>query len=289
MRAGDVMPGSAQHVAVPPVIGDFEALLARARRLAGAGSRRLLGLAGAPGAGKSTLAGAIVEALGDAARLVPMDGFHLANAELVRLGRRERKGAMDTFDAAGYVVLLRRLRDPAEHLIYAPEFRREIEEPIAGAIAVPRDVPLVVTEGNYLLVTDGPWAQVRVLLDEAWYIDLNQETRLARLTKRHHDYGMSREAARAMSLGSDQRNAELAAATQKHADVVVRLDAQRSPRQPGHHQRSSAMTDKDGARVTERDITPMTASTRPARESSPGERTWPMTRCCHGGIGADRP
>jgi pantothenate kinase len=235
-RARNVMPGSAQHAAVP-VVGDFEALLARARRLASAGSRRLLGMAGGPGAGKSTLAGAIVEALGDAARLVPMDGFHLANAELVRLGRRERKGAIDTFDAAGYVALLRRLRDPAEQLVYAPEFRREIEEPIAGAVAVPRDVPLVVTEGNYLLATDGHWGEVRALLDEAWYIDLSEETRLARLTQRHLDYGMSWEAARAMSLGSDQRNAELVAATRQHADVLVRLDALRSPQRLDHNQR----------------------------------------------------
>jgi pantothenate kinase len=236
-RVRDVMPGSAQHVAVPPVIGDFEALLARARRLAGVGSRRLLGMAGSPGAGKSTLAGAIVEALGDTARLVPMDGFHLANAELVRLGRRERKGAIDTFDAAGYVALLRRLRDPAEQLVYAPEFRREIEEPIAGAVAVPRDVPLVVTEGNYLLATDGHWGEVRALLDEAWYIDLSEETRLARLTQRHLDYGMSWEAARAMSVGSDQRNAELVAATRQHADVLVRLDALRFPQHLDHNQR----------------------------------------------------
>ena len=283
------MPGSAQRVAVPPVIGDFEALLARARRLAGAGSRCLLGLAGAPGAGKSTLAGTIAEALGDAARLVPMDGFHLADAELVRLGRRERKGAIDTFDAAGYVALLRRLRDPAEHLVYAPEFRREIEEPIAGAIAVPRDVPLVVTEGNYLLVTDGHWAEVRALLDEAWYLDLNEETRLARLTQRHLDYGMSQEAARAMSLGSDQRNAELVAATQQHADVLVRLDASRFPQQPGHNKRSSVITDNDGVQVPVQDITRMTARPRRTRESSPGGRTWPMTRCCRGAMEADRP
>ena len=89
--------------------------------------------------------------LGEQARLVPMDGFHLAQAELVRLGRRDRMGAPDTFDAAGYAALLTRLRGD-EPVVYAPEFRREIEEPIAGAIAVPEPRPLVVTEGNYLLL-----------------------------------------------------------------------------------------------------------------------------------------
>src|SRR5215207_5565174 len=95
---------------------------------------------------------------GDRARLIRMDGFHLAQVELARLGREHRKGAIDTFDAAGYVALLRRVREASDEVIYAPEFRREIEEPIAGAVAVPRDVPLIVTEGNYLLVDDGAMA-----------------------------------------------------------------------------------------------------------------------------------
>ena len=132
------------------VIDDIDALLARARRLAAGGARSILGIAGPPGGGKSTLARLVVDALGDAAVLVPMDGFHLAQPELVRLGRRDRMGAPDTFDAAGYVALLARLRALEDDVVYAPEFRREIEEPIAGAIAVPRSVPLVVTEGNYL-------------------------------------------------------------------------------------------------------------------------------------------
>ena len=107
-----------------------------------------------------------------------MDGFHLAQAELERLGRAARKGAPDTFDAAGYVALLRRLRDASEDVVYAPEFRREIEEPINAAIAVPRDVPLVITEGNYLLVDEGPWRHVRDLLDETWYVVQDESTRV---------------------------------------------------------------------------------------------------------------
>ena len=133
----------------------------RASALAARGQRTILGIAGPPGGGKSTLAHAIADELGGRSRLVGMDGFHLAQAELVRLGRADRKGALDTFDGAGYVALLRRLRENTDDVVYAPEFRREIEEPVNAAVAVPRDVPLVITEGNYLLVDSGPWAQVR--------------------------------------------------------------------------------------------------------------------------------
>jgi pantothenate kinase len=192
----------------------------RARRLAAAGGRRILGIAGAPGAGKSTVAELVVAAVGDSARLVPMDGFHLTQAELVRLGRRDRMGAPDTFDAAGYVALLRRLRS-GEPLVYAPEFRREIEEPFAGAIAVPTDVPLVVTEGNYLLLWDG----VRDLLDEAWFVETDEELRLQRLIARHVEFGKTPAAAREWVMRSDQRNAELIAPTRARADLIVRLPA----------------------------------------------------------------
>ncbi|MFS8478283.1 MAG: nucleoside/nucleotide kinase family protein [Micromonosporaceae bacterium] len=198
-------------------------LVERARRLARAGGRRILGITGPPGAGKSTLAEALVAALDGDAALVPMDGFHLANVELERLGRRDRKGAVDTFDASGYAVLLQRLRDPAEECVYAPVFRREIEEPIAGAIPVPRHVPLVVTEGNYLLVDRGGWAPVRGLLDEVWFLAPPEPVRLERLVRRHEQYGKSAEQAHAWAYGSDQRNAELVHATRHRADLVVRL------------------------------------------------------------------
>ncbi|HEU4424627.1 MAG TPA: nucleoside/nucleotide kinase family protein, partial [Pilimelia sp.] len=130
--------------------GYWDELVDRARSLAVNGHRRILGITGAPAAGKSTVAAAIVAALAPVATLVPMDGFHLAEAELHRLGRHPRKGAVDTFDADGFAALLRRLRAGRPGVVYAPEFRREIEEPIAGAIPVPPEVPLVVTEGNYL-------------------------------------------------------------------------------------------------------------------------------------------
>jgi len=206
-----------------PLLASESCLIERARGLVEPGRRRILGITGAPGAGKSTLAEAVVAALGADAVLVPMDGFHLANAELERLGRRDRKGAVDTFDAAGYAALLRRLRDGAESLVYAPLFRREIEEPIAGAIPVPREVPLVVTEGNYLLVDFGGWASVRRLLDEVWFLDLPAELRLDRLVRRHEEFGKPPRQAWQWAHGTDQRNADLVAATRSRADLVICL------------------------------------------------------------------
>ncbi|AVT33967.1 nucleoside/nucleotide kinase family protein [Plantactinospora sp. BC1] len=205
----------------------LDQLVARARALASTGSRRLLGITGAPAAGKSTLAGLLVTALGGVAELVPMDGFHLADSELHRLGRHARKGAPDTFDGAGFVALLRRLRAGTE-TVYAPEFRRELEEAVAGAIPVPPSVPLVVVEGNYLLVPDQPWGEVRDLLDEVWFLELDESERLNRLTERHIAFGRQPREAAARARGTDQRNAELIAGTVDRADLIVRM-AQSNP------------------------------------------------------------
>ena len=207
---------------MPVIVDDVETLLARARTLAARGRRAILGVSGPPGGGKSTLARVVADALGDAAALVPMDGFHLAQKELVRLGHRDRMGAADTFDAAGYVALLERLR-AATGTVYAPEFRRPPEEPIAGAIPVGPEVPLIVTEGNYLLLDEGDWAAVRPLLDEAWYVEMDEDTRLRWLIARHVEFGKTAEEARAWVMRSDQANAAVVAATRERADVVVRL------------------------------------------------------------------
>ena len=203
----------------PPV--NWPDLVARAHSLASGATRRILGITGAPGAGKSTLAQRLVDMLGDAAVLVAMDGYHLAHAELERLGRADRKGAPDTFDAAGYVALLQRLRAPDAGTVYAPEFRRAIEEPIAGAVAVPPDVPLIVTEGNYLLLDTKPWSAVRGLLDEVWFLAPDEYTRRAWLLTRHCRYGRTREQAAARAAGSDERNARLIAQTSSRADLIV--------------------------------------------------------------------
>jgi pantothenate kinase len=201
-------------------------LVAAATRLA-SGPRRLLGITGPPGAGKSVLARELMAALGDRARLVPMDGFHLTDDELRRLDRLDRKGAPDTFDAAGFVALLRRLRANAEDVVRAPEFDRVTDAPVPEAIAVPRETPLVITEGIYLLLDEPPWDQVRPLLDECWYLAPDEEQRVQWLVDRHVRYGRTPDAARLRATaGSDAHNAELIAAGRHRADRIVRLPAQ---------------------------------------------------------------
>lgn len=198
-------------------------LVERARALSGAGERRILGVTGPPGSGKTALAGLLGEALAPQAVVVPMDGFHLANAELVRLGRRDRKGAPDTFDAGGYVALLRRLREPVGDVLYAPEFDRDLEEAVAGSIAVGADVSLVITEGNYLLLEEGQWSSVHALLDDVWYLDGDDDVRVGRLIARHVRHGKPPSEARAWATGTDARNAVRIAATRHLADLVVTL------------------------------------------------------------------
>ncbi len=202
------------------------AVLQRARALLASGQRRILGIAAAPGAGKSTLAQNLQQALGSQAQIVPMDGFHLANSELQRLGRAARKGAPDTFDAAGYVNLLRRIQgqQPGE-TIYAPEYRRELEEGIAGAIAIEADTPLIITEGNYLLLEDLAWAPVRGVLDEVWYLDLDRSVRQQRLLERHMRFGRSRESAQAWVEQTDEPNALRIEAGRHAADWHIQGDA----------------------------------------------------------------
>ncbi|MEV5943322.1 nucleoside/nucleotide kinase family protein [Streptomyces sp. NPDC051994] len=201
---------------------DLARLVSRARSLIVPGRRRVLGIAGPPGAGKSTLAGELVRRLDGQAVLVPMDGFHLANAELRRLGRTERKGAPDTFDADGYVALLARLRSPKPGtVVYAPEFDRSLEEALAGSVPVAPDVPLVVTEGNYLLHDEGAWAQVRDLVDEIWYLHADEELRVRGLVERHVRHGKPRPYAERWVRESDEVNARLVASGRERADLVI--------------------------------------------------------------------
>jgi len=210
----------------------FADLVARARALVVPGRRGLLGVVGSPGAGKSTLTEALLAALRanpppgegpDWVAHVPMDGYHLADVELERLGLRHAKGAPDTFDAGGYVALLARLRaaDPDDAVVYAPAFERTLEQPLAGAIPVPAAARLVLTEGNYLLLDSGRWPAVRPLLDEVWFCALDDDVRMERLLTRHVTFGKEPEFARRWVASVDGPNAALIEATQERADLVV--------------------------------------------------------------------
>lgn len=202
----------------------FPKVRQRITELLAQGQRRMVGIVAEPGAGKSTLAAAIAAEFGAVVQVVPMDGFHLANGELQRLGRASRKGAPDTFDAFGYVNLLRRLRTQAsDEVVYAPDFQREIEEPIAGAIAIDTSTPLIVTEGNYLLLDEAPWRQVRQLLDETWFLDVDASVRYVRLLARHMRHGRTRQQALDWIASTDEPNARRIAQTRMHANLCLRV------------------------------------------------------------------
>lgn len=180
------------------------------------GSRLLVGISGAPGAGKSTLANQLaLEFPGSV--VVPMDGFHLANAELKRLGYSGRKGAPFTFDVLGYACLLRRIKAGEDEIVYAPSFDHVQNEPIAGSIPVPASAPLVITEGNYLL----HWDVIRALLDLKVHVTADASVRLAGLIERQIAKGLPPDAAREWVMRSDEANARLVEKSAHLADVHV--------------------------------------------------------------------
>ncbi|MFF1251911.1 nucleoside/nucleotide kinase family protein [Pseudarthrobacter sp. NPDC058329] len=198
-----------------------EAVAALRQTLHG-GRRILLGIAGAPGSGKSTLAAWLQQQFEPGlAVVVPMDGYHLGNAIIEGTPLRLRKGAIDTFDAGGYLSLLRRLVRRDEPVVYAPEFRRTLDEPVAASIAIPAEVPLVITEGNYLLVEQEPWKDIRAQLDEVWFVETAQTLRLQRLAARHMSFGMDRAAREAWAAGPDEANAVRIQATRPAADRLI--------------------------------------------------------------------
>lgn len=205
---------------------DLDDLAARVTRLAdaAAGRRVLVGVVGAPGSGKSTLAKRLANRLtadGLPAVRVPMDGFHLADVALAERRLLDRKGAPETFDAHGYLNLLRRLRAETGNDVLAPGFERDLEQPIAASITVAPTHRVVVTEGNYLLDDADPWPAVHAELDEVWFVDLDDARRRSRLVDRHVKHGKTREAAQAWVDEVDEPNARRVLARSGTADLVV--------------------------------------------------------------------
>lgn len=192
-----------------------------------ADNRFIVGIVGYPGAGKSTLAEGLVAALnsalpaGQKAQIVPMDGYHLPNEELDRLGLRALKGIPDTFDPSAYTELLRRIRQSPPLTVKAPAFDRSIDASIEDAIEIARDVKVIVTEGNYLLLEQGQWRQIAELLDDSWFLDTPIETIRPRLIARHLEGGRSLEAAIAKMESTDLPNALLIEESRKRAGALV--------------------------------------------------------------------
>jgi pantothenate kinase len=205
---------------------DIDLLAREAVGLVGDRSRAILGIAGSPGAGKSTLVDLLVariEAVKGAGWIahVPMDGFHLADAQLDRIGARGRKGAPDTFDAAGYAHLLERVKREVDDPVYLPGFDRALEQPLAAALVVLPSARLVVTEGNYLLLDHPHWTRARRAMDAVWFVASEEAVRVERLVARHIQYGKTHEDARTWVASTDQRNSELVAGSVGRADRVI--------------------------------------------------------------------
>ena len=193
--------------------------------LSQAHERVMIGICGAPGAGKSTLAAAIATELGpDIVTVVPFDGFHLATSVIAGTPLQSRRGAVDTFDTGSYRALVRRLRVRDEDVVFAPSFDRRIEESIASSIAIPRRIPLILTEGNYLLADEPNLRATRAMLDAVWYLDTPPEVRLPQLVARHVAFGKPRMEAAAWAAGTDQRNAEMVERTRSLADLIITME-----------------------------------------------------------------
>lgn len=197
----------------------LQGLVARAEAT---GCRQIVGIVGAPGTGKSTFAEHALSLLPPhSGVIVPMDGFHLASNIIDGTHLHNRRGAIDTFDGAGYLHLLRRIRDQGDEVIYAPSFRRGLEEPIAASIAINPRTRFILTEGNYLLSDAEPWQHVRRLFDESWFVHTPDRIRVDRLIERHVRFGKTLQEATAWANGPDEVNARYVESTKSNAQHVV--------------------------------------------------------------------
>lgn len=193
--------------------------------------RIAIGIAGGPGTGKSTLAAELVTMLNavkpGSAALVPMDGFHIKHAKLEAMGQTDYKGAPHTFEGADFVNFLHHLKG-ATTAVSGPGYSRKIEDTVDDAFTIQPEARVLVVEGNYLLLTDGPWAGVRSLLDYAVFIDVPRDLVRARLLRRHGEEGLfTEERNRAHIERNDLPNYDLVCLSQDRADVVITMDVER--------------------------------------------------------------
>ncbi|SHI41331.1 nucleoside/nucleotide kinase family protein [Wenxinia saemankumensis] len=184
--------------------------------------RLVVGIAGAPGSGKSTLAGELAKRMNVQkvpTVVVPMDGFHLDNAVLEARGLLPRKGAPESFDANGFLSLMRRIRAGEE--VFAPVFDRTRDIAIAGAQEVAPWHRVVIVEGNYLLLDEAPWSALADLWDVSVYLDVELPELRARLIQRWLSHNLSRAAATRRAEANDLVNATRVIERRLEADHVL--------------------------------------------------------------------
>ena len=199
--------------------------LARASKLQESSTRFILGIVGKPGAGKSTFTEYLSEHFSkELVAVLPMDGFHMSNEELIELGKRERKGAPDTFDVESFAKTLAAVKESYGSEVRFPLFEREIETSVADAGLIPAQAKLVLVEGNYLLHFQAGWEQIGGLLDEAWFLNVDEELRMKRLISRHIKFGKSPQQAQEWSEGTDEANARLIQESETRAQYIVTLE-----------------------------------------------------------------